>query len=123
MNLAREVRYDGAFTFKYSARENTKAWEMNDDIPEEEKGRRVQEITDLQHRISLEHNRRLIGKVEQILVEGESRKSTVEYMGRTDTNRTVVFPRNGESRGEYIAVRIERANSATLFGSQVQEAR
>jgi tRNA-2-methylthio-N6-dimethylallyladenosine synthase len=123
MNLAREVRYDGAFTFKYSARENTKARDMNDDVSEEEKGRRVQEITDLQHRISLEHNRRLIGRAERILVEGESRKSTVEYMGRTDTNRTVVFPRNGESRGEYITVRIERANSATLFGTPIREAR
>jgi len=123
MDLVRDVRYDGAYTFKYSARENTKAWEMNDNISEEEKGRRVQEIADLQRRISLEQNQQLIGTVEQILVEGESKKSEFEYMGRTDTNRTVVFPRNGERRGEYIDVRIERANSATLFGIQVQEVR
>ena len=123
MDLVRDVRYDGAYTFKYSARENTKAWEMNDNISEEEKGRRVQEIADLQRRISLEQNQQLIGTVEQILVEGESKKSEFEYMGRTDTNRTVVFPRNGERRGEYIDVRIERANSATLFGIQLQEVR
>jgi tRNA-2-methylthio-N6-dimethylallyladenosine synthase len=121
MDLIKEVRYDGAYTFKYSARENTKAWEMPDDVPEDEKGRRVQEITDLQHTISLELNRSLVGTVERILVEGKSKKSNADSMGRTDTNRTVVFPSNGENRGDYINVRIDRANSATLIGTRVQE--
>jgi tRNA-2-methylthio-N6-dimethylallyladenosine synthase len=119
--LMKDVRFDGAYTFKYSARENTKAWEMGDDVSNEEKGRRVTEVTELQQGISLERNRTLIGRVERVLVEGPSRKSPGDAMGRTDTNRTVVFPANGESRGEYVDVRIARVNSATLFGQQVRE--
>jgi tRNA-2-methylthio-N6-dimethylallyladenosine synthase len=118
MDLMREVRYDGAYTFKYSPRENTKAWEMKDDIPEEVKGQRVFEISRLQQRISHELNQKLIGKVEQVLVEGPSKKSDAEWTGRTDTNRTVVFPKNGEASGEYVDILIERCNPATLFGRQ-----
>jgi tRNA-2-methylthio-N6-dimethylallyladenosine synthase len=113
------MRYDGAYTFKYSARENTKAWAMNDDVPEEVKGRRVYEIADLQHAISQELNTKLLSTVERILVEGPSKKSAGDWAGRTDTNKTVIFPKNGEARGEYIDVRIERTNSATLFGKRV----
>ncbi len=121
VELMKHVRYDGAYTFKYSARENTRAWEMADDVPEEEKGMRVTEITRLQQGISLELNRALVGGVERVLVEGPSRKSEGDAMGRTDSNRTVVFPRNGELRGEYVDVRIDRVNSATLFGQRVKE--
>jgi tRNA-2-methylthio-N6-dimethylallyladenosine synthase len=119
--LMKEVRYDGAYTFKYSARENTKAWEMADDVPDEEKGRRVTEITELQQGISLALNRILLGRVERVLVEGPSRKRDADAMGRTDTNKTVVFPRRGEVRGEYVDIRIDRVNSATLFGQRVRE--
>jgi tRNA-2-methylthio-N6-dimethylallyladenosine synthase len=117
--LMREVGYDGAYTFKYSAREHTKAWEMTDDVPDYVKGRRVSEITTLQDAISRERNERTRGKVERILVEGPSKKSDLEYTGRTDTNRVVVFPRNGENPGEYIDVIIDRVNSATLFGRRL----
>ncbi len=116
VDLMREVRYDGAYTFKYSPRENTKAWEMVDDVPEEVKGQRVFEISQLQQKISHELNQRLIGKVEQVLVEGPSKKSDEEWTGRTDTNRTVIFSKNGEASGEYIDIVIERCNPATLFG-------
>lgn len=117
----REVRFDGAYTFKYSARENTRAWEMEDDVPDEEKGRRVTEITVLQQDISAELNRMLVGCVERVLVEGASKKCATDAMGRTDTNRTVVFPRDGTEAGEYVDVRIDRVNSATLFGQRVRE--
>ncbi len=116
VDLIKEVRYDGAYTFKYSARANTKAWEMSDTVSEEEKGRRVFEIAELQHMISLELNQRMIGTTERILIEGASRKSPEEYTGRTDANKSVVFPKAGEQIGEYLDIRIERANSATLFG-------
>jgi tRNA-2-methylthio-N6-dimethylallyladenosine synthase len=116
IQLIRKIRYDGAYTFKYSARENTKAWELPDDVSEEEKGRRVSEITQLQHGISLATNSTLIGCRERILVEGPSRKSADEYTGRTDTNRTVIFPHSGERPGDYVDVLIKRVNSATLFG-------
>lgn len=116
VDLLRELRFDGAYTFKYSPRENTKAWEMKDDVAEEEKGRRVWEITELQHAISLELNTAMIGSSERILVEGPSRKSERDYTGRTETNKTVIFPHADEQPGDYLDIRIDRANSATLFG-------
>jgi len=119
MALMNEVRYDGAYTFKYSPRENTKAWEMTDDVSEDEKGRRVMEITDLQHEISLALNRLMIGTTERILVEGPSKKSTADFTGRTDANKTVVFPQKDERAGDHINVRINRVNSATMFGEHI----
>jgi tRNA-2-methylthio-N6-dimethylallyladenosine synthase len=119
VDLIRELRFDGAFTFKYSPREGTKAWDMEDSVPEEEKGRRVWEITGLQHAIALEQNRELIGRTVRVLVEGPSKKSPHEYTGRSDTNRSVVFPHADEQPGEFADVRIDRANSATLFGVRV----
>ena len=116
VDLIRELRFDGAFTFKYSPREGTKAWDMEDSVPEEEKGKRVWEITELQHAIALEQNREMIGRTVRVLVEGPSKKSPHEYTGRTDTNRSVVFPHTGEEPGEFADVWIDRANSATLFG-------
>jgi tRNA-2-methylthio-N6-dimethylallyladenosine synthase len=119
VDLIKELRLDGAFTFKYSPREQTKAWEMEDNVPEEEKGRRVWEITELQHAIALEQNRELVGRTLRILVEGPSRKSPHEYTGRSETNKTVVFPHTDEQPGEFAEVRINRGNSATLFGVRV----
>jgi tRNA-2-methylthio-N6-dimethylallyladenosine synthase len=116
VELIRELRFDGAFTFKYSPREGTKAWDMEDNVPEEEKGRRVWEITELQHAIALEQNRELIGTTVRVLVEGPSKKSPHEYTGRSDANRSVVFPHSDEQPGDFADVRIDRANSATLFG-------
>ena len=114
--LMREVQYDGAYTFLYSARERTKAWEMGDDVPEEVKSARVTEIVAMQRLISLELNRPLVGTVLPVLVEGPSKKSDAAYMGRTDTNKTVVFPHQSETVGETLQIHIERVNSATLFG-------
>ncbi len=119
LDLMKAVGYDGAFTFKYSPRENTKAWTMKDDVPEEVKVRRLNEIIDLQREISCKRNQEAIGTTVEVLVEGESKKSASEFCGRTDTNKMVVFPRNGFRSGEYIQVRVERANSATLFGVHV----
>ena len=121
MQLVREVRFDGAYTFKYSARENTRAWGMPDDIPEGEKGERVNEITHLQHEISESLNNCLIGTRQHILVEGPSRKSPEELTGRTDINKTVVFPKGDEKAGDCIEVVIRRANSATLFGVRARD--
>ena len=120
MDLLREIRYDGAYTFKYSARARTKAVEMTETVSEEEKGYRVQELTLLQHQISEELNRALIGTTQHILVEGPSKKSRREFTGRTDTNKTAVFPWEGERAGEYVDVRIERVNSATLFSNRLK---
>ena len=120
VELIREIEYDGAYTFKYSARENTKAWMMAETVTEEEKGLRVKEITDLQHEISFSLNQRSIGRAERVLVEGPSKKSAGEFTGRTDANKTVVFPRSDEQPGEYVDVLIDRASSATLLGTRIR---
>lgn len=120
LELLQAVEYDGAYTFLYSPRENTKAWLMKDDVPEEAKNRRLSEIIDLQRKISLQRNRAMVGQAVEILVEGPSKKSTLEFCGRTDTNKMVVFPKNGDAIGDYVGIRIERANSATLFGTQIE---
>lgn len=120
IELLRRVQYDGAYTFKYSARENTKAWLMGDDVSEEEKGRRVNEITTIQHEISNELNQRMLGRIERVLIDGESKKSPDEWSARTDTNKIVVFPKRDEQAGEYVDVLINRANSATLFGTKIE---
>lgn len=116
LEVLRLVRFDGAFTFKYSARENTKAWQMGDDVPEPEKLRRLNDIIDLQRGQSLKANEALVGTIVRVLVEGTSRKSEADLRGRTDSNRTVVFPDSGAVPGEYIDVAIVRVNAATLFG-------
>jgi tRNA-2-methylthio-N6-dimethylallyladenosine synthase len=118
LDLLEEGEFDGAYTFKYSPRENTKAWQMGDDVPEEVKNRRLSEIIDLQRTISLHRNTTMIGDTVEVLVEGLSKKSIHEYCGRTDTNKMVVFPKNGDDIGDYIGIHIERVNSATLFGTK-----
>lgn len=119
LEFLKEVQYDGAYTFKYSAREHTKAWEMLDDVPDEEKGKRVYEVAEIQQEISLALNERLIRKVERVLVEGSSKKSVHDLTGRTDSNKTVVFLGSGERPGQYVDIVIDRVNSATLFGRRV----
>jgi tRNA-2-methylthio-N6-dimethylallyladenosine synthase len=118
LELLQTVEYDGAYTFKYSPRENTKAWSMSDDVSEEVKNHRLSEVIDVQRNISLNRNRTMVGQTLEVLVEGPSKKSPADFCGRTDTNKMVVFPKNGDVIGDYIDVRIERVNSATLFGTQ-----
>ena len=117
LDVMRSVRFDGAFMFKYSPREGTKAFKMTDDIPEETKSKRLQEIINLQRLISFELNQDLIGKEEVVLIEGFSKKSDNFLSGRSDTNKVVIIPAESKIKvGDYIKVRISRATSATLFG-------
>ncbi len=117
--VLKNVRYDGAYMFKYSPRENTKAWEMGDDVSEEIKQRRLAEIVKLQEEISFELNQHMIGKEFEVLVENNSSRSTADLMGRTDTNKKVVFPREDARIGEYRNVQIERATAHTLIGKLI----
>jgi tRNA-2-methylthio-N6-dimethylallyladenosine synthase len=119
LNVIREAEFDGAFTFKYSPRENTKAWHMGNDIAEELKVERLNEIIDLQREISLRKNEAMVNSVCEVLVEGESTKSADDYCGRTDANRMVVFPKGECEIGQYLNVHIGRVNSATLFGTSL----
>ena len=120
LDLLSEVVFDNAYTFKYSPRENTRAWQMGDDVTEGVKNRRLGEIIDLQRSLSLRRNKTLIGDTVEVLIEGWSKRSVKEFCGRTDTNKTVVFPKNGDVIGDYVRIRIERANSATLFGTKIE---
>jgi tRNA-2-methylthio-N6-dimethylallyladenosine synthase len=116
LNLLEEIKYDGAFMFKYSPREHTPAYKMHDDVPDEVKVRRLNEIIEVQHRISRENNQKLIGQTHEVLIEGESKRSCDDWTGRTDTNKVVVFPRTGGEVGYYVQVKILSTTSATLFG-------
>jgi tRNA-2-methylthio-N6-dimethylallyladenosine synthase len=117
LELMKQVRYDGAYMFKYSPREGTKAFKMDDDVPEETKGKRLQEIIDVQQQISYEKNQELIEKDEIILVEGLSKKSDDFIAGRTDTNKVVIIPGDEKIKiGDYVKVKINKTTSGTLFG-------
>jgi len=117
LDVMRLVRFDGAFMFKYSPREGTKAFRMNDDVSEETKTKRLQEIINLQQQISFEQNQDLIGKEEIVLIEGFSKKSDKFLSGRSDTNKVVIIPADSSIKtGDYITAEINKATSATLFG-------
>ena len=121
LSLMREVGFDSAFMFKYSERPGTYAQKhLPDNISEEEKVRRLNEIIALQTQLSLESNLREVGKVVEVLVEGFSKRSRDDMYGRTSQYKTVVFPREGRSIGELVKVEIIEASAATLKGKIVK---
>ncbi len=118
LSLMREVGFDSAFMFKYSERPGTLAQRtMPDNVPEEVKIDRLNRMIALQNELSLESNRRDIGKTFEVLVEGPSKRNPEEYCGRSSQNKMVVFPREGVNSGDLVSVRINDATSATLFGT------
>ena len=118
LSLMREVGYDSAYMFKYSQRPGTLASRtMTDDVSEEVKTARLNEIIALQNELSTASNERDMGNVFEVLVEGLSRRSSEQLCGRTSQNKMVVFDRTGETApGDYVRVRITGCTSATLFG-------
>ena len=117
LSLMREVGFDSAFMFKYSERPGTYAHKhLPDNISEEEKVRRLNEIIALQTQLSLESNQREIGKTVEVLVEGFSKRSHDDMFGRTEQYKTVVFPRTDQKIGDLVNVRILEATAATLKG-------
>jgi len=121
LSLMREVGFDTAFMFKYSERPGTFAQKhLPDNVPEEEKVRRLNEIIALQSQLSLESNLREIGKTVEVLVEGFSKRSRDDMYGRTSQYKTVVFPRNGRHIGEIVRVLVREASAATLKGDVVE---
>lgn len=120
LSLFREVGFDYAYMFYYSERPGTlAARKYPDDVPLEVKTRRLNEIIALQNELSLESNRRDIGKVFRVLVEGPSKKNPEELCGRTGSDKMCVFPAEGRKSGEYVDVRINSCTSATLIGKLV----
>ena len=117
LNLMREVGYDSAFMFKYSERPGTYASKhLPDDVPEEEKIRRLNELIALQTEISAQQNKKDEGKTFDVLVEGFSKRSREQLCGRTEQNKMVVFPKAGHHIGEIVQVKITGSTSATLLG-------
>lgn len=122
LDIMQQVRYDGAYMFKYSPREGTKAFNLEDDVTEADKTKRLNEIIDLQQKISYEVNQENIGREEIVLIESFSKKSNDYYSGRTGTNKVVVFPIASELKvGDYVNVNITGATSATLFGDIINK--
>ena len=117
LSLMREVGYDSAFMFKYSERPGTYASKhLPDDVPEEEKIRRLNELIALQTEISAQQNKKDEGKEFDVLIEGFSKRSREQLMGRTEQNKAVVMPKAGHHIGETVKVRITGSTSATLLG-------
>ena len=120
LSLMREVGFDSAFMFKYSERPGTFASRhYPDDIAEEEKIRRLNEIIALQNGLSLESNRRDIGKTFEVLVEGYSKRSREQMCGRTQQNKMIVFPKGNAKPGDFVMVKVSEATSATMLGEIV----
>jgi tRNA-2-methylthio-N6-dimethylallyladenosine synthase len=120
LSLLEAVKYDFGYMFSYSERPGTPAAKKYaDDIPDEVKSRRLSEIIDLQRKHSGYRNERLIGRIEKILVEGNSKKSDKHHFGKTDSNKVVVFPKGSEKIGEYVHVKILSCTTGTLIGELV----
>ena len=122
LSLMRECGYDSAFMFKYSERPGTYASKhLPDDVPEETKIQRLEELIALQNELSAASNQKCIGKEYEILVEGVSKRSREQLFGRTEQNKVVVFDRGTHHPGEYVRVKITDASSATLKGVECEE--
>ena len=120
LSLMREVGYAGAFMFKYSERPDTfSARHFADDISEEEKTRRLNEVIALQNQLSIVSNEAEVGLIRQVLVEATSKRSEEQLCGRTSQNKMVVFNRGNHAAGDYVMVKITGCSSATLFGEEV----
>lgn len=120
--LMRECAYDSAFMFKYSERPGTYASRhLADDVPEETKVRRLEELIALQNQLSLESNQRAVGQTFEVLIEGTSKRSREQLFGRTGQNKVVIFDRGDLRPGQYVMVRITEATSATLKGEVAEK--
>lgn len=121
LSLMDEVIYDYAFMYKYSERPKTLAERrFEDDVPDDVKGRRLEEIINKQLKHSLILNERQIGSIHKVLIEGNSKRSTEDYCGRTGGNKMVIFPKSSVEKGSYVHVKIISCTSATLFGEIIE---
>ncbi len=121
LSLMEYANYDFAYMFKYSERPGTKAAKrMDDNVPEETKKRRLNEIIELQNKLSAENKKKAVGQSFTVLIENTSKKSEKEYSGRNSQNQVVVFPKNGEKTGDFVKVEIKDTTPATLIGEKTE---
>jgi tRNA-2-methylthio-N6-dimethylallyladenosine synthase len=117
LSLLSEVIYDFGYMFSYSERPGTPAAKkLQDDIPDDVKARRLQEIIDLQRKHAGIRNQQMIGTIQKVLVEGDSKKSNLHHFGKTDNNKVVVFEKKNEVKGDYVQVEITGCTTGTLLG-------
>jgi len=122
LSLMEYVKYDFGFMFAYSERPGTlAAKKFEDDVPLETKKRRLSEIINLQQKLSLYNMERFVGKTVEILIEGDSKKSSEQWMGRNSQNAVAVFPKENEKIGDLVMVKVEDCTSATLIGVKVED--
>ncbi len=121
LSLVEEMQYDNAYTFIFSARENTPAAKFEDDTPYDNKKARLQNLNDLQYAISLSQNQKLVGEVVEVLVEGTSKNNELVMAGRTRTNKLVLFPGEKSLAGKYVMVKITDPQTWLLKGELVCE--
>ena len=120
LSLMNEVKYDFGYMFKYSERPGTlAAKKFQDNVPEKIKKNRLQEIIDLQQEHSKLRTEQYIGKVVEVLIEKESKKSNLYWAGRNQQNTVVVFPKNSHKLGDFVKVKIKECTSATLIGESI----
>ena len=119
LSIMEYSKFDYAYMFQYSERPGTlAARRFQDDVPLEVKKRRLQEIVDLQNKLSLESNQKDVGKTFKVLIEGESKRSANDWMSRNSQNKVLIFPKGnqGFKKGDYAMVKVTACNQATLFG-------
>ena len=121
IDVMNQVMFDSAFNFKYSSRPGTKASEYEDQIDEHEKQNRLEKIINLQKQHTLQRNQSLVGKVESVLVEKESKLSNKQWAGRTDSNKWVIFDKQSAKINEIVSVLITKARGITLHGELVKK--
>jgi len=120
ISLMKEVKYDAAYMYKYSERPKTLAQrKFEDDVPEEVKQKRLEEIIELQLQHAEEINKLQIGKIEEVLIEKVSRRSDKQFVGRTDRNHKVIFDRADKKIGDYVMVKITDCTKASLIGEMI----
>lgn len=116
LEVVESVKYDSIYTFMYSPRKGTPAAEMQDQIPEEIKKARFERLVDMQNRISREYNESCVGKTVRVLVDGRSKNNDRVYMSRTENNRIVHFECDNDYTGQFINIKITRADTFALYG-------
>ena len=120
LDFLREIRYDAAYTFKYSPRSGTPAATLPEQVPEELKKERLQQLMDVQNEISLAINQELLGRVMEVMVEGPSKNDGQVWMGRTRTDKIVLFPHGQEQPGDFMQVKITQPQTWVLKGESVE---
>ena len=122
LTVMEEVKFDSAFNFKYSPRPGTKASEYDDPIPEDIKQQRLEQIIDLQKRHTLERNLDLVGTIQTVLIEKESKMSSHQWAGRTDSNKWVIFDKEDVQIKDMVSIQIKKAKGITLHGELLKQA-